>query len=206
MLNVAQISLLMLFHPKDALDIIKRERSHFRIGPVVLLVLLLAIVNYTYIFYVSYVLGSKTVSQANLLLELAVASLPLLTWVVAAYATTAVVVGECSLTEFLTASVYCLSPVIVFKPLLGLLSHALTIGEADIFHGLSVLMYVWMVILMLLALKRLNDYSLAKTVVVTLITVVVMLIIWAVILLVITLFAQVVYFVQELIREFQLKY
>lgn len=206
MLNIVQMSLLMLFHPQDALDIIKREREHFKAWRPAVLMLALALVNYTYIFYVNYVLGTKSVNQANFWLDLAVAFLPLLTWVVAAYAVTAVIVGECSFTELLTASAYCLTPVLVLKPVLGLVSHLLTTGEADVFRGLSVLMYAWMVILLFLALKKLNDYSFFKTVAVVLVAIVAMLVIWAVLLLIFTLFAQVIYFVQELIREMQLKF
>lgn len=206
MLNVLQMSLLMLFHPHDTLDIIKRERDRFRLRRVLLLMVVFALVNYTYTFYVNYVLGTMAVTQANILMDLAMATLPLLTWVVAAYAITAIVVGECSFTELLTASSYCLVPVIVLKPILGLLSHAMTTAEADIFSGLTVLMYAWMVILLFTSLKRLNDYSASKTVWVTLVAIVAMAIIWGVLLLVFTLLAQMVGFFQEVIKEIQLKY
>lgn len=204
--NIFQMSLLMLFHPQDTLDIIKRERRNFRPFRAFFLMLTLAIVNYTYNFYVNYIFASKTVEQSNILLDLAVAFLPIITWVVAAYAITAIVVGECSFTELLTASTYCLVPIIVLKPLLGLLSLVLTTDEAGIFNGLIVIMYAWTFILLFLTLQRLNDYSLIKTVGIVIIAVIAMLIIWGVILLMCTLFAQVVDFVQSIIKEAQLKY
>ncbi len=206
MLNILQMSLLMLFHPKDALDIIKRERAAFKPLRPFLLMLVFALVNYTYTFYVNYVLATKTPEQANIMLDFAIAFLPLLTWVVSAYAITAIVVGECSITELLTASAYCLTPIIVLKPLLGVLSLILTSGEADIFNGLCMLMYAWTIILLIFTLKHLNDYSLLKTVAVVFISIVAMLIIWGVIILMFTLFAQVVSFIKDLIHEFQLKY
>ena len=206
MLNILQMSLLMLFHPKDALDIIKRERTSFKPLRPFLLMLVFALVNYTYTFYVNYVLATKTPEQANIMLDFAIAFLPLLTWVVSAYAITAIVVGECSITELLTASAYCLTPIIVLKPLLGVLSLILTSGEADIFNGLCMLMYAWTIILLIFTLKHLNDYSLLKTVAVVFISIVAMLIIWGVIILMFTLFAQVVSFIKDLIHEFQLKY
>ena len=140
------------------------------------------------------------------MLDFAIAFLPLLTWVVSAYAITAIVVGECSITELLTASAYCLTPIIVLKPLLGVLSLILTSGEADIFNGLCMLMYAWTIILLIFTLKHLNDYSLLKTVAVVFISIVAMLIIWGVIILMFTLFAQVVSFIKDLVHEFQLKY
>ena len=206
MFNVAQMSLLMLFHPIDALDIIKRERKTFKPWRCALLMFLLAIVNYTYTFYVNYVLGNKQVQQASLPLDLAVAFLPLLTWVVSAYAITAIVVGEASFTELLTASCYCLTPVILFKPVLGLISNIMTSSEADIYAILSFAMYAWMIILLFYSLKRLNDYTFAKTLLITLIAIIAMLIIWGVLLLIIALFGQVVFFVQQIAREFQLKF
>ena len=204
--NIFQMSLLMMFHPKDALDIIKRERRVFRPLRVFLLMLALAVVNYTYNFYVNYILAAKALEQVSILLDLALAFLPIITWVVSAYAITAIIVGECSFTELLTASTYCLVPVIVIKPFLGLLSLVLTTDEAGIYNGLLVITYIWMLILLFLALQRLNDYSVKKTVCVVFIAIIAMLIIWGVIILIFTLFAQVVGFIQDILREVKLKY
>ena len=206
MLNIFQMSILILFHPKDTLDIIKRERYKFRFSIVLWLMLAMAIVNYTYTFYVNYIFASKTIEQASILLDLAIAFLPIITWVVSAYAVTAILVGECSFTELFTASCYCLVPIIVLKRILGLLSIVLTNDEAGIFSGLTFIMYAWTVILLFLALQRLNDYSIMKTICVVVISILAMLIIWGVILLMFTLFAQVVEFVQNIIKEIQLKY
>lgn len=206
MLNMFQMSLLMLFHPRDALDIIKRERSHFKPLRVIIIMLLLALVNYTYTFYVNYALGTKAISQTNIFLDLVLAFLPILTWVVSAYAITAVIVGECSFTELLTASSYCLVPIIVFKPILGILSNIMTYSDADLVTGFTFIIYAWVVILLFLSFQRLNDYTFLKTLVVTIIALVAMLVIWGVVLLLFTLMAQVVYFVQELVGELRLKF
>lgn len=206
MLNIVQMSLLMLFHPKDALDIIKRNRAHFKFSRVLVLMLLLAVVNYTYTFFVNYTLGSKSVSHANFFLDLALAFLPILTWVISSYAITAVIVGECAFTELLTASSYCLVPVIIFKPIIGLLSNIMTVSDSDILGGLTFLIYVWTAALLFLSLQRLNDYTVAKTLAVTVVSLITMLVIWGVILLLFTLVAQIVYFAQGLIGEIRLKY
>ena len=246
--NIFQMSLLMMFHPKDALDIIKRERRVFRPLRVFLLMLALAVVNYTYNFYVNYILAAKALEQVSILLDLALAFLPIITLIVLMvvfrwgaskaapvgliitiftglifykanipllaiesakgvwYAITAIIVGECSFTELLTASTYCLVPVIVIKPFLGLMSLVLTTDEAGIYNGLLVITYIWMLILLFLALQRLNDYSVKKTVCVVFIAIIAMLIIWGVIILIFTLFAQVVGFIQDILREVKLKY
>lgn len=206
MLNIVQMSLLMMFHPKDALDIIKRNRNNFKPVRVLILLLLLALVNYTYTFFVNYTLGTKSVTQANLLLDLAMAFVPLITWVISSYAITAIIVGECSFTELLTASSYCIVPIIVFKPILGLLSNIMTVSDADILGGLTFVIYAWVVILLFLSLQRLNDYTVLKTLAVTAVALVSMLIIWGVALLLFTLMAQIVYFLGELIGEIRLKY
>ncbi len=206
MLNIVQMSLLMLFHPRDALDIIKRNRSQFKPLRVITIMLLLALVNYTYTFYVNYSLGSKSVTQANMFLDLALAFLPILTWVVSAYAITAVIVGECSFTELLTASSYCLVPIIIFKPILGIISNIMTVSDSGLLAGFTFIVYAWVVILLFLSLQRLNDYTVLKTLAVTFVALVAMLVIWGVILLLFTLMAQVVYFAEELVGEFRLKF
>lgn len=206
MLNIVQMSVMMLFHPRDALDIIKRNRSEFKPLRVFILMFLLSVVNYTYTFYVNYSLGTKSVTQANYLFDLALAFLPLLTWVVSAYAITAVIVGECSFTELLTASSYCIVPLIIFTPVIGAVSNIMSASDSDLLVGFKFIVYAWVLILLFLSLQRLNDYSFAKTVAVTLVALIAMVVIWAVILLLFTLIAQVVYFVKEIVGEIILKY
>ena len=140
-----------------------------------------------------------------MLLDLALAFLPVLTWVLSAYAVTAIIVGECSFTELLTASSYSLIPIIVFKPILGILSNIMTVSDSDLLAGFTFIIYAWAIILLFLSLQRLNDYSVIKTVAVAIIALVAMLVIWGVSLLLFTLIAQVVYFVKELIWELRLK-
>lgn len=206
MLNTVQMSLLMVFHPLDSLDIIKRERAKFHPLRVLALLLLTAAVNYTYIFYVNYALSTKQPADANIFLELAIVFVPILTWVVAAYATTAVVTGECSFTELLTGCSYCLVPLIITTPIFGLLSRILTAEEAGIYTGLQTLVMIWVGILLFLTLKKLNDYSFFKTVGVALLSILAMAIIWAVLILIFALISQLVYYLRDFLQEAQLKW
>lgn len=203
--DLITMGLVTLFHPGDALDMIKQERRHLPLWRAAVLMLALAVVDYTYIFYVNYVLGTKSAEQANILLELAAAFLPLLSWVVCVFATTSVVVGEATFGELLLGSAYALFPMIVLRPVLGLLSHVFTGQEADVYRGLCLLMFAWTAVLLILTVQRLNDYSFAKTVLVLFISAVALLVLWAVLLLIFALVAQVVYFLGELWRESMMK-
>jgi len=204
-LNTVQMGILMIFHPMEFLEIIKRERGRFRLMPVICLILLTAACNYTYIFYSNFALSTKQPQEANVFLEIAIVAIPLLTWVVASYATTAVITGECLFTELLTGSSYCLIPLIITTPALGLLSQILTSEESGIYKGLQSIVFIWTVILLFLTLKRLNDYSFFKTLGVAVLSLIVMVVIWAVLILIFALFSQLVFYIRDLFIEIRLK-
>ena len=162
--SVAGKMLLIVFHPLDCMDIIKREKKQARLWVVPVLYLLAFLVNYAYIFLVHFPLESKNPADASLLLEAAMVIVPLFSWVVGSYLMTAITSGESTFLESLVASAYALVPYIVLTPLMALSSNLLGSGEAGVYRALRVIVLLWVLLLLLLALQRLNDYSLKKTV------------------------------------------
>lgn len=200
---------MALLHPLDFLDIVKRERRtnvKSQIITVVALHFLAFLANYTYVFLVSFPLASKEPIDANIFLECFIITIPLLTWVIASYAMSSIMSGESEFLEILTTSSYALVPFIIFTPLMALVSQLLGSGEAGMYATLRYGVILWVLILLVLGLQRLNDYTIPKTIIVTLVSVLAMVIIWAVCLLLFSLTIQLVSFFTGFWQEINLKY
>lgn len=194
-------ALLMIFHPIDCFVMIKRERARFKIWPAALLYLLAVIANYLYIFIVHFPLSEKQSTDANIGLELAMVIVPLFTWTVASYAITAIINGESHFTELITANAYTLVPYIVLTPLLGIISNILSYEQAGVYFFFKYVSLLWVLLLLFLALKYLNDYTLWQTVGITVLSLIAMVVIWAVILLLASLTLQLITFFADVYKE-----
>ena len=195
-MNPFALALTTLFHPIDSLDIIKRERERKRaLIPAVMLLLLAFFVNYLYVFFVSFQLQ-----------ECGIIGVPLITWVVASVGITSILSGESKLPEIFIASCYSLTPFIVFTPILAALSHILSTSEQGVYTFLRTGLVVWVVLLLFLSLKKLNDYGFMKTVLVAIIALAFMVIILAVVILLVSLTAQLITFFTGLWEEIDLQY
>ncbi|MBR4073085.1 MAG: YIP1 family protein [Clostridia bacterium] len=194
-------ALLILFHPIDAFDIIKRERVKFRPIPVIVLYVLAVAVNYLYIFMVHFPLSSKKPVDANIALEFAMIFVPLLTWTVASYLITSIINGESKFTELVTGYAWCLVPYIILTPALGVLSNILSFEQAGAYFLFKYVSLLWVLILIFVALKYMNDYTILQTAGVAFLSILMMIVIWAVILLLASLTLQFLSFFGDVYTE-----
>lgn len=204
-LKIPTHALLMIFHPLDNIDIIKRDKKR-TLWAVPLFTLLAVVVNYTYIFYAHYSLNSKSPADANILLELAMVLVPFFSWILCAYLISAISSGESTFKELMVASSYAFVPYIILKPIIGIFSNVLSYGEIGLYNLLTLVALGWTLILLFTVFKRLNDYGFFKAVGVTLLSILMIVIMWAVILLLMSLTIQTVSFVVGIIEETQMKF
>lgn len=192
---------MVIFHPIQFCEIIKRNRKKVRILPLIIFPLLTFAARMFQIYFVNFSLADKRVTDVNILLELGIIFLPFFTFCISNYAFTTIMGGEAKFTELLTAMSYALTPYIIITPLLTGLSYMFDVGDKGIFTAISMLALLWTVALILLAVANLNQYSGKKFLIVILLTIVGILIIWAVVLLFFALASQVVMSVKEFLKE-----
>ena len=194
-------ALLTVFHPIDCFDIIKRERGKFKPLPVAALYLMAVLVNYLYIFIVHFPLSQKKATEANIALELFMVVVPLFTFSIASYAVTAIINGESKFTEMLTAQAYALTPYIILTPVLGALSNIISFDQSGVYFFFKYVSLIWVFILIFMAVKYLNDYSLMQTVGIVFLSLIMTVIIWAVLLLLFSLTLQLFSFFTDIYHE-----
>ena len=192
---------MVIFHPIQFCEIIKRNRKEVRILPLIIFPILTFAVRMFQIYFVNFSLADKRVTDVNILLELGIIFLPFFTFCISNYAFTTIMSGAAKFTELLTAMSYALTPYIVITPILTGLSYMFNVSDKAIFTSLSLFTLLWTVVLIILAVSQLNQYSGKKLLLVLLLTLVGIVLIWAVVLLFFALASQVVLSVKEFFKE-----
>jgi tetratricopeptide (TPR) repeat protein len=126
--------------------------------------------------------------------------------VISHYLVTSINDGEGRFKDIYQGFVYALGPYILVKPWLILLSHGLTYNESFIIQFGNLFINTWTLIMVVLMIKYINDYSAKETFKVILYTLFTMLIGILVLFIVYVLLSQVIVFVQSIIGEVVYKF
>ncbi|MGN0493899.1 MAG: Yip1 family protein [Acutalibacteraceae bacterium] len=192
---------MMLFHPIEMVTLIKRKRKEIPLLAMFLPFAISAFWRIISVYTVNYTVSTVSPKSANILLELAMAVVPVALWAVACYGFMTIVGGEATFKETFLLSSYSLMPVLLLQPIAIILSRVLSADEAGFYTALQTLMWAWAIILIFITFKESNSISFGKTVAYTLVILIVMLLIVAVIMLAFALDCQIVLFVQEVGSE-----
>ena len=198
-----KLAVLFLYHPLKANVIVKRRRENFHILPVILLFLFAVITRIFQLYFTHYSVATIRPEEANLVLEVAVIILPVITWFISNYALTSIMGGSAKPTEILTGIAYAYLPYIVITLFMTGFSHLLSANETGLYAAMQTIAITWQILLLFLSMKSLNDFSMGMALFVTLISVIGIAIIWALFLLLFALSSQVFYFINEIITEVQ---
>ena len=201
-----KMCVMMLFHPIVVGEHIKRQRGvpGFKRLTVILVLAILALalaVNIFSIYFTHYPLAAVSVRKANLLLECGKLFVPVLTWVLASYAMTTILDGGTKMGEAMLYNALTLVPYVVFTVPAVLLSRIMDGGQAGLYGVITGGLLLWVVALMIIGIKEMNEYNIAKTVLVVLLTVFTMAVIWATAVLLFTISSQFVTMIREVYYE-----
>ena len=203
-MNYFKMLLLIIYHPVECMVITKREKS-FRWWMVPVFYGTAAFAKCLYAYTVHFSLTEKSPQNINIPLEIAVLILPLLSWVICSYLMTSLIDGESTLKDQLAVSCYCTVPYTLITLISIVISQFMSLEEACIFNAIKGAGLIWMVVLLLVSLMILNDYSLSKTLGIAILSLIAVVILWAVLILLFSLTVQLFSLVFNLIKEIQLK-
>ncbi len=109
--------------------------------------------------------------------------------------------GEGTLKQLYSAYVYSLAPYIVLKPFIILLSNVITLNEKFIVQFANFIMYSWIIVLLFMAIKEVNNYSVRETVRIIFLTIFCVLIALLLLFILYVLISQVTDFIQSIWGE-----
>ena len=203
-MSILKSILLIIFHPIDCMEIIKRENK-FNVLKLILFWGLAIVSSVIYEYTVHFPLATKSSDTINILLEAAIVIIPLFSWVLCSYAVTALMDGESTFITQLHVSCYCLVPFILFRIIATIASQFLSIEEMGLYNVIYLAGLFWCIILLLTSVKVLNDYSLSKTIGVALISLFAIVVLWAVVLLILSFTIQLLALISNLFSEIKFR-
>jgi len=157
----------MLKNPFDCCYGIKREKRASWLSAVIVMV----------IFFVLYVLGkyasgflfrTTREGQYELLRDVVMVFGVWLLLVICGYLVCTIKDGEARFKDLFIGSAYALAPMLIFMPIRLVLTNVLTYNEEFFITLIDVVSIGWTVVLILLAIMYLNDYTMKKTITIVL--------------------------------------
>ena len=190
----------VIVHPFDGFwDLKHEQRGSVRSAFVILL---LTVATY---FYNSigkgYIFNPFGNTAMNVFGAITAVVVPLLLWVIANWCLTTLFEGEGSMKDIFVAACYCLTPLILLTLPATIISNFLVEAEGGIITLLSTLSFIWMGILLFVAMMVTHDYSFGKNLLTCIATIVGMAFIMFIGLLFSSLMGKIVSFVTNIIEE-----
>ena len=199
--QLLRLSFATLFHPMETFDNVRYMRGRLKWSPAFIFLALTVAVRYVYMNIVHYPLSDVDLRDASYVLEAVKFLLPFVTFVIAAYAVTAIMDGEVEFKELFFAGTLCFAPYLALTLPLGLASHVLTSNNAAMYSTVQTIIWIWIFFLLFQTIRVMNRYSVKKTVGVTIISLLTMLLIWIVAFLIIVLWNQIWLFITDILVE-----
>lgn len=205
-MELFNMSLMVLTHPFKAFRVIKEERTHFSYyAPLTLFIMILAI-RIMYIYGVHFPLAALHPRDTNLITEMARMLMPLLLWTIGCYSVTTIKEGKTLLREQLAATAYAMLPYIVMSVPIILLTHILAETDAGLLNFLSMLKWIWIIVLFMISTGTMNDYNFPQTIKICILSIFSCTVIAVVAGLSIVLFQQLIDFVSDVLLELNALY
>lgn len=203
-----KLAAVTLFHPLVGFRYMKHDRTKFNYTPILVIMLLMIFTKIFSIFVTHYPLASVDTRNANLFMECSVMIVPIISWVIASYAMTTILGGEVLLRECLMACCYSLLPYIIVHIPLTIATRVMDSGQAGMYDSINTFSLLFVLLLLFVNLKEMNNYSLPKTLGIILLSLFTMVLLWAAVSLVFALSMRFVSFVSEVYQEinFRLMY
>ena len=113
------------------------------------------------------------------------------TWGLSVFFVTSLRDGESKVAEVYTCCIFSMAPFVILMPLFTVASQILCRNESGLYNSLQAIMWVWIIILLIVSVYILNNYSFGKTIAVCALSVLIMALIWAIAFLFIAIISEV---------------
>ncbi len=197
-------ALYILKHPiYGAWDMKRKKTGRYRDG---FILILLAIVAVTFNRQMrAFVFNNAYNVPLDILRQIAVVVLPLVLFTISNWAVTTLAEGKGSFKDVFMVTCYALMPLIIFQFITPVISHVMTLNELMYLQIIDGVGYGWTLLMLLLGIQEIHEYSLGKMVSTLFLTVIGAAIMVFIALLFFSLLQELGSFVYSIYREFSLR-
>lgn len=200
-LKTLKYSLYVIFHPADGFwDLIHAKRGSYPAASFILLLTLLIHV-WKLRFSSFIVLPDVNWEEVNIIMEFATILLPFFIFCICNWGVTTLFDGKGHLGDIYMGTAYALTPYILIQLPIIILSNFVTIEESAFYFVFNTISFVWVGILIFMAIMMIHSYTFLKTALFVVFTVFGMLVFIFIMLLFISMIFQAVDFFISLGRE-----
>lgn len=203
---IAELLFLFRFfrHPIDSFYDLQRDGKTSILSASILYVLLFAIFLINR-FHTGFIFTPTREENANLVFELGIVFIPLVAFIIVNFLVSTINDGEGKFRDIYMGTIYSLSPYLVFSLPVTLISNGLTLNESFIYNFSMAILYGWCLLILVIMIKEIHNYSLPETVRNILVTIFGMVILLLVVFIIFILMDQVYDFIYSIIREVMLR-
>ena len=197
-------SILVMFkyirHPMDAIYYVRYDKKIKIYNAFIVLGLIVGIYLLSLVF-TGFLFTDVVLEKTILLKELTKVILPIVLFIVSNYLISSLMSGEGSFKSITINTMGSLMPIVVMMPWIIIISNVLTLNEGFLYYFPMVVMFIWTGILLFVVIKETHNYSVKKTIVNFLLTALMMFVLVIVIILLYLVFAQLIGFFVDLVKE-----
>lgn len=145
-------------HPIDSFYDIRKDKKGSVLSASIIYFLALVVFTADYLFR-GFILNPRDASEVSYLYVMILFLAPCTLWVAGNYMVSSINEGEGRLKDVYIATAYSFAPMILFMPLVTLLSYVITLNEEFIISFSTMGIWIWCAVAMFLGLKEIHDYE-----------------------------------------------
>ena len=200
LLGSLKYSLHFMRHPFDGCYVVKREgRASLACANILLAAYILVSIIEKY--FSGFLVKTVREGRYDIITDIGTVLVIFIGLTLCNYLVVTINEGEAFLKELYCAYAYCLTPFIIIKPFVVILSNVLTYNEVFLISFANIIVWVWMVVLLLISVKEINNFSVKETAKALALTAFTVLILSLLICIIYVLFSQVIDFISSVLRE-----
>ena len=141
----------------------------------------------------------------NILKEIALVVIPVVLFSLANWSVTTLAEGKGGFKDIFLVTCYSLMPLIIFQTVTPIISHLMTLNELAYLQMIDAVGYGWMLLMLVLGIQEIHEYSMGKMIKTTILTIIGAAIIVFIALLFFSLLQELGSFIYSVYREFSLR-
>lgn len=187
-------------HPIDGSYGIKREGRTSNLSSMIILVAALMIWVLSK-YFTGFIFSTVKAGEYSVFTDLLLAFVIFIFVTTATYLVSTINDGESTYKQLMHGFIYSLTPFIIFQPIRVWISNYLTLNEAFIMQFSSVIILVWVLTLIFISIKELNNYEIKETIKIILLSIFTLFIGVLILFVLYLLFNQLFSFIESVLRE-----
>lgn len=197
-------ALHILRHPIYGVFDMKREKTgRYRDGFILILLTIAAVIFNRQMR--AFVFNAYYNVPLNIMKEIALVVIPVVLFSLANWSVTTLAEGKGGFKDIFLVTCYSLMPLIIFQTVTPIISHLMTLNELAYLQMIDAVGYGWMLLMLVLGIQEIHEYSMGKMIKTTILTIIGAAIIVFIALLFFSLLQELGSFLYSVYREFSLR-